>query len=225
MRISVNVAMSIDGKIASILREQLVISGPSDFDRVDSLRAQYDAIMVGVQTILADDPKLLIRSEDLNSDRIGRGMSAHPARIIVDSLGRTPNSAQVMGDDARTFILLSEIAEKERIQELKELGATTIVSGEERVDIESAMKLLKDEGIGNILVEGGGELIFTLMNRNLVDLLTVYIAPMIIGGENAPTLADGEGFVDKFPRFTLTQVQKIDDGVVLFFKKIIGDRS
>jgi 2,5-diamino-6-(ribosylamino)-4(3H)-pyrimidinone 5'-phosphate reductase len=225
MRISVNVAMSIDGKIASILREQLVISGPSDFDRVDSLRAQYDAIMVGVQTILADDPKLLIRSEDLNSDRIGRGMSAHPARIVVDSLGRTPNSAQVMGDDARTFILLSEIAEKERIQELKELGATTIVSGEERVDIESAMKLLKDEGIENILVEGGGELIFTLMNRNLVDLLTVYIAPMIIGGENAPTLADGEGFVDKFPRFTLTQVQKIDDGVVLFFKKIIEDRS
>ncbi len=225
MRISVNVAMSIDGKIASTLREQLVISGPSDFDRVDSLRAQYDAIMVGVQTILADDPKLLIRSEDLNSDRIGRGMSAHPARIVVDSLGRTPNSAQVMGDDARTFILLSEIAEKERIQELKELGATTIVSGEERVDIESAIKLLKDEGIENILVEGGGELIFTLMNRNLVDLLTVYIAPMIIGGENAPTLADGEGFVDKFPRFTLTQVQKIDDGVVLFFKKIIGDRS
>ncbi len=225
MRVSVNVAMSIDGKIASILREQLVISGPSDFDRVDSLRAQCDAIMVGVQTILADDPKLLIRSEELSSDRVGEGMSAHPARIVVDSLGRTPNSAQVMGDDARTFILLSEIAEKERVQELKRLGATTIVSGEERVDIEGAMELLKDEGIENILVEGGGELIFTLMDRNLVDLLTVYIAPMIIGGGNAPTLADGEGFVDKFPRFTLTQVQKKDDGVVLYFKKIIEGRS
>ena len=161
----------------------------------------------------------------MNSDRIGRGMSAHPARIIVDSLGRTPNSAQVMGDDARTFILLSEVAEKERIQELKGLGATTMVSGEERVDIEGAMELLKDEGIENILVEGGGELIFTLMDRNLVDLLTVYISPMVIGGKNAPTLADGGGFVDKFPRFALTQVQKIDDGVVLYFKKIIEDRN
>ncbi len=225
MRISVNVAMSIDGKIASSLREQLVISGPSDFDRVDSLRAQCDAIMVGVQTILADDPKLLVHNEELSSDRIKRGIPAHPARIVVDSTGRIPNDAQVMGKDARTFILLSEVAEEERIQELKRLGVTAIVAGEWRVDMEDSMKLLKDEGIENILVEGGGELIFTLIDRNLVDELTVYIAPMIIGGKNAPTLADGAGFVDKFPRFSLTRVQKKDDGVVLYFKKIIEDES
>ena len=147
MRISVNVAMSIDGKIASSLREQLVISGPSDFDRVDSLRAQCDAVMVGVQTILADDPKLLIHDEELSSDRRDRGMPAHPARILVDSKGRTPNNAQVMGKDARTIILLSGVAEEERIQELKELGETTIVSGEKRVDMENAMTLLGAEGI------------------------------------------------------------------------------
>lgn len=222
MRVSVNVAMSIDGKIASSLREQLVISGPSDFDRVDSLRAQCDAVMVGVQTILADDPKLLIHDEVLSSDRADRGMPAHPARILVDSVGRTPNNAQVMGKDARTIILLSGAAEEERIQELKGMGATTIVSGEKRVDMESAMTLLKGEGIENILVEGGGELIFTLMEKDLVDELTVYIAPMIIGGRGAPTLADGEGFIDKFPRFSLMKVQEKDDGIVLYFKKILN---
>ena len=220
MRISVNVAMSIDGKIASSLREQLVISGPSDFDRVDSLRAQCDAVMVGVQTILAEDPKLLIHDEELSSDRRDRGMPAHPARILVDSKGRTPNNAQVMGKDARTIILLSGVAEEERIQELKELGVTTIVSGEKRVDMENAMTLLGAEGIKHVLVEGGGELIFTLIEKDLVDELTVYIAPMIIGGKGAPTLADGEGFVDRFPRFSLMKVQERDDGVVLYFKKM-----
>ena len=222
MRITVNVAMSIDGKIASSLREQLVISGPSDFDRVDLLRAQCDAVMVGVQTILADDPKLLIHDEKLSSNRRDGGESAHPARILVDSLGRTPNNAQVMGKDARTIILLSGAAEEERIQELNGLGVTTIVSGEKRVDMENAMTLLKEEGIKNILVEGGGELIFTLIEKDLVDELTVYIAPMIIGGRGAPTLADGEGFVDRFPRFSLMKVQEKDDGIVLYFKKILN---
>ncbi len=211
--------MSIDGKIASSLREQLVISGPSDFDRVDSLRAECDAIMVGVGTVLADDPKLLVHNDELSSRRQESGMSAHPARIIIDSNGRTPDDAQVLGEGARTFIVLSENVKKERVTELENSGATIIISGEDRVDIENAMGSFEDFGIENILVEGGGELIFTLVQKELIEELTAYISPMIIGGKDAPTLVDGEGFVDNFPRFSLVEVKRLDEGVMLRLKK------
>jgi 2,5-diamino-6-(ribosylamino)-4(3H)-pyrimidinone 5'-phosphate reductase len=117
--------------------------------------------------------------------------------------------------NAPTYIVVSKAITKERIEELRHCGAEVIVAGHERVDLKIAIGLLGKKGIKNILVEGGGELIFGLIEEDIVDELTVYISPIIIGGRDAPTLADGRGFMDKFPRFVLKDIERRDDGIVL----------
>jgi 2,5-diamino-6-(ribosylamino)-4(3H)-pyrimidinone 5'-phosphate reductase len=215
MHVAVNVAMSIDGKISSNLRERVVISGPSDFERVEVLRSNSDAIMVGVQTVISDDPKLLLDGLGFEFESENGNKLQGPARVIIDSLGRTPNKSKILKGNAPTYIVVSKAITKERIEELRHCGAEVIVAGHERVDLKIAIGLLGKKGIKNILVEGGGELIFGLIEEDIVDELTVYISPIIIGGRDAPTLADGRGFMDKFPRFVLKDIERRDDGIVL----------
>lgn len=215
MHVAVNVAMSIDGKISSNLRERVVISGPSDFERVRVLRSNSDAIMVGIQTVLSDDPKLLLNGVEFERRGEFKNELQGPARVIIDSLGRTPKTSKILKGNAPTYIIVSEAIIKERIDELEQCGAEVIVAGHERVNLKMAIELLGEKGIENILVEGGGELIFGLIEEDMVDELTVYISPIIIGGRNSPTLADGIGFTDEFPRFVLKDIERKDEGIVL----------
>jgi 2,5-diamino-6-(ribosylamino)-4(3H)-pyrimidinone 5'-phosphate reductase len=94
-----------------------------------------------------------------------------------------------------------------------------IVAGEERVDLSAALAELASVGeVDRLMVEGGGEIIFSLFAADLVDELTLYVGSLVIGGRDAPTLADGEGFVEEFPRLDLTEVERIDDGVLLSYE-------
>jgi 2,5-diamino-6-(ribosylamino)-4(3H)-pyrimidinone 5'-phosphate reductase len=209
MHVVVNAAMSADGKLASRHHEQLRISGDSDFARVDRLRAESDAIMVGVGTVLADDPSLT------RFDRAHRDTPGVPARVVADSEGRTPIDASLFAGDASTYVLTSEAAPTDRIERFRDVKATVIVAGEERVDLTAALAELEHAGIETLMVEGGGELIFSLFEDGLVDELSVYVGALVIGGRASPTLADGEGFVDDFPELTLTDVERLDEGVLL----------
>src|SRR6056297_2962184 len=151
MRVVVNAATSADGKLSSKRREQIAISGPADFDRMDALRANSDAVMVGVGTVLADE--------------------------------------------ATTYLLVSEAAPAERIEELEAACARLVTAGDERVDLSSALASLEREGVEQLMVEGGGELLFSLFAADLADELRLYVGSKLIGGRDAPTLADGEGVV------------------------------
>jgi 2,5-diamino-6-(ribosylamino)-4(3H)-pyrimidinone 5'-phosphate reductase len=220
MRVVVNAAMSADGKLSSRRREQIAISGPDDFDRVDALRAGSDAVMVGVGTVLADDPHLTLDDPERQSARQDRNESAHPARVVADSKARTPPDARILDDTATTYLLISAAAPTDRIEKLEKTGARLITAGEERVDLTEAISALDREGVEQLMVEGGGELIFSLFGDQLVDKLRVFVGSKVIGGREAPTLADGEGFVTEFPELELDDVARIDDGVLLRYAVI-----
>ena len=106
-------------------------------------------------------------------------------------------------------------APDERRRELERSGATLLAAGDERVDLPAALTALAGEGVDRLLVEGGGELIFSLFEAGLVDELSVFVGGVVIGGREAPTLADGEGFVADFPALELERVERLDDGVLL----------
>jgi 2,5-diamino-6-(ribosylamino)-4(3H)-pyrimidinone 5'-phosphate reductase len=215
MDVVVNAAVSADGKLSSRRREQIAISGPEDFERVDALRAESDAVLVGIGTVLADDPHLTLDGEERIRDRAGRGEPPHPARVVADSRARTPPDARIVDDSATTHLLASEAAPSERIEALSERGVEVVVAGAERVDLAEALSALEDRGIDRLMVEGGGELIFSLFEAGLVDELSTFVGPTVIGGREAPTLADGEGFVEGFPRLELRSLERLDGGVLL----------
>lgn len=217
MYVIVNAAASADGKLSSRRREQIAISGADDFARVDRLRAESDAVAVGVGTVLADDPHLTVKDDELRAQRREDGRPANPARIVVDSSGRTPTDAAVLDDAATTYLCLSEAAPVDSRMELAE-EAELITAGDDRVDLLRAFAALQEAGLEQIMVEGGGELIFSLFEAGLVDELRVFVGPKIIGGRDAPTLADGEGFIAEFPELDLESVDQLDDGVVLTWR-------
>jgi len=225
MRVVVNAAVSADGKLSTHEREQIMISGPDDFDRVDERRAESDAVMVGVGTVLADDPSLTV--DDPVRTAVGEADARvlQPARVVADSIARTPPDARVLDESARTYILVSESAPEERVTALEAEGAEIVVAGEERVDLEEALSELAADGIYHLLVEGGGELIFSLFEAGLVDELSVFVGPIVIGGRGAPTLADGEGFIEEFPALSLAGAERIDDGVLLRWLVENADRD
>lgn len=215
MHVVVNAAMSADGKLSSRRREQIAISGPDDFDRMDHLRAESDAVMVGVGTVLADDPSLTLDDPERIAARRERGESDHPARVIADSRARTPLDARVLDDRTTTYVLVGEPAPAERVADLEAAGAQVVRTSGDRVDLVAGLEALSANGIEQLMVEGGGELLFSMFEADLVDALSVYVGSTIIGGREAPTLVDGTGFVSDFPDLSLDDVSRLDDGVVL----------
>jgi 2,5-diamino-6-(ribosylamino)-4(3H)-pyrimidinone 5'-phosphate reductase len=214
MYVHVNAAVSADGKLSTRQRRQVRISGDEDFARVDRLRAEYDATLVGVGTVVADDPSLVRHNEAHREAE--RGTDADPpGRLVVDTRLRTPTDASVLRGSPPTYLLHGEGASQERRRALREAGATLVETGEGRVDLPAAFEALEAHGVESLLVEGGGEVIFSLFEEALVDRLTVYIGSMVIGGRQAPTLADGRGFTEEIPELHLEDVARLDDGVVL----------
>ncbi|AWB27015.1 2,5-diamino-6-(ribosylamino)-4(3H)-pyrimidinone 5'-phosphate reductase [Halococcoides cellulosivorans] len=217
MEVIVNVAMSADGKLATPEREQIRISGPEDFDRVDAIRAEVDAVAVGVGTVLADDPSLTVDDPDRIDERRACGESAQPTRVVVDSRLRTPTDAQVLDDAADTVVFASAAAPADRIAAFEQRGATVIVRGDSRVDLPAAVDALGDRGVDAMLIEGGGELLASVFATGLADRVSTFVGPLLLGGREAPTLADGPGFDRPFPELALDGIDRLDDGVVLYW--------
>jgi 2,5-diamino-6-(ribosylamino)-4(3H)-pyrimidinone 5'-phosphate reductase len=208
----INSAVSADGKISSILHRQVRISGREDLIRVDELRDSSDAIMVGVGTVLADDPGLRVKSELLRKERQERGASENPLRIVADSLARTPPDAEVLG--AECIIAVSRAALPERLAVLSD-RCKIFVSGEDRVDLIELMSFLHGIGVKRLMVEGGATLNWSMVSAGLVDEICVYVGNMLIGGEAAPSLVGGAGFSVNFPRLELISLERQGDGVLL----------
>jgi 2,5-diamino-6-(ribosylamino)-4(3H)-pyrimidinone 5'-phosphate reductase len=213
----VNVAMSADGKISTHQRRQVRISGAQDFTRVDRLKAKSDAVMVGIGTVLADDPSLTIKSEECRKYRKEHGQDEHPVRIVVDSSARIDPDASVLNKgEGKRVIAVSKRADVTKVSDLKK-KSTVIVTGDEHVDLTALMSELYSMGIHRIMVEGGGTLIAGLFEAGLVHEIFTFIGNIIIGGRDAPTCSDGEGFIKdaSFPRLTLQEARRFDQGILL----------
>lgn len=208
----INSAMSADGKISSIERRQVRISGSEDMDRVKLLRAESDAVMVGVGTVLADDPSLRVKSEGLRKMRRDRGLPEGPLRVVVDSRARTPPTAEVLG--VGCILAVSKAASEEQLAPLRK-KCEIVVAGDEKVDLEEILSILKKKGVERLMVEGGATLNWSLIEAGLVDEISVYVGPMIIGGAGAPTLVDGPGLSGDYPKLELISADLIDGGVLL----------
>ena len=203
--IHVNCAMSADGKIAGSDRRQVRISSDEDKQRVKNLRRQYDAIMVGVGTVLADDPHLTVK---------GLSYDENPIRIVLDPHGRTPHEALVVDGTAPTIILTDDFCEKTWD------NAEAVRCGDP-LDLAKAMEMLSQRGIENILVEGGGETIASFFRNRMVDRYTVFVGSMIIGGRISPTPVDGDGWIAEGGlKLELKGTEVLGDGVLLTYSPV-----
>lgn len=187
-------AASLDGKIATRNGDSKWITGEEARRLVHNLRHVSDAIMAGVNTILADDPQLTARCCG------GRGGRARrqPLRVIVDSQGRTPPTARVFNEPGKTLVALARHAANDQVTPLRRAGAEVLEfpSEEGMVNLQALLKVLGDHEITSVLVEGGGTLLGSLFDSGLVDKVVAFIAPIIIGGAEAKTAVGGKG-VDK----------------------------
>lgn len=218
--IIINTSMSADGKIATIERKQFKISGNDDFKRVDFLKSNVDAVMVGINTIISDDPSLTIKSNENIIYRINNNRTKHPIRIVVDSKAKINiNSKVLLKETGECIILVSKMADKEKIQSLKTNNHKVIVCGESIVNLKEGMEQLYNYGIKKILVEGGATLNFSLIKDNLVDEIYTFIGGIIIGGFQSPTLVDGIGFqMNEIIKLKLFDYKMIDNGILLKWK-------
>jgi 2,5-diamino-6-(ribosylamino)-4(3H)-pyrimidinone 5'-phosphate reductase len=214
MKVTINAAMTIDGKIATASGDSTISSG-EDLARMHRLRAASDAVVVGISTVLADDPQLTVR--------LAKGKN--PTRVVVDSKGRIPGDSQLLRSarKVRTIVAASKQARAADIERIRQAGAEVIVVGKEAVDIKALFSALKNKmGFRRILVEGGGELNWSVLNLGLANELIVTIAPRVAGGRLATTLVEGDGYdtITQGPKFRLARVQKTKAGeLVLFYKK------
>ncbi len=216
----INAAMSADGKIATIERRQTHISGSFDFDRMDELRATSDAIMVGIGTVLSDNPSLTVKSPQRREKRRAGERDENPVRIVVDSLARTPIDADIFKKgDGKRMIAVSESAPQERVKEISK-HAEIITAGETNVELKRLFAELKERGINRLMVEGGATLNWGLISQGLVDEIYTFIGNIIIGGKTAPTLVDGEGCTAGFCKLTLISCEKLEDGVLVKWKVV-----
>ena len=221
MKITVNVAMTLDGKIDNVARQGAKISSDADWQRVDEMRAAHDAILVGGNTLLAEDPRLTVKSEQLRAARLARGLAPDPAKVgIVSACTLTANSRFLNDGDGETFLFTTERTLPEQLVLLRNTGAKVFVLGKTRVDLATAFDVLAEHDINTIMVEGGGGMIAALLEAGLVDEIHAYIAPRIFGGATAPTLADGNGILDGV-ELKLLDLDKLPDGGVLLKYQVL----
>jgi diaminohydroxyphosphoribosylaminopyrimidine deaminase/5-amino-6-(5-phosphoribosylamino)uracil reductase len=205
--ILLKMAMTADGKIATRTGDSRWISSEESRSLVHKLRKRFSAVLVGIGTVLADDPSLTVRPAG------GR----NPIRIILDSKGRIPVSAGVLDGKARTIIVSADILpEKEQQLKLKGADVWKLKSKSGSVDLNALIEKLAEEKIDSVLIEGGGETAYSFLKEKLVDKLMLFIAPKIIGGREAKTPVEGAGIEKISDAIQLkdVSVRKISEDVV-----------
>ena len=237
-RVIISAAVSVDGKISlaggrgsrSRARMTAKLSSASDMSRVHRLRARCDAILVGLNTVLSDDPMLTVRHARAGRKKSGgddadaaAAAGSQPVRVILDSMAKIPTASKIITTSPRirTIVAVSGAAPERRILALRRRGAEVVTMGRKTVDARRLLNHLAKDGIRSVLVEGGGTTNWEFLRRNLVDEIVVAVSPYVLGGglRGAVSLVEGAGFpsVSGSPKLSLRSARRLGDHVILSY--------
>ena len=202
-RIILSAAITLDGKLATRTGDSK-LSSKKDKIRVHKLRSKVDAILIGKKTVEIDDPLLSVRGIK----------EKNPIRVILDSNGTISTNSRILRTCSKipTIIVVSEKAGNKDLERLKKFPVTVIVCGNHKVEIKKLLGILKEKKIKNLLIEGGGITNWSFLEENLIDEAIITISPYLLGGSDAPTLVDGNGFS------TIAKSTKLKNEIVLHYK-------
>ncbi len=208
-------AMTLDGKIATRTGDSRWVTGEKSRAHVHRLRSQSDAIMVGIGTVLMDDPALTNRQD-------AKTAKDQPIRIVVDSEGRIPLSARVLSDEAPTLVVTTKGAPDENVDRLRGAGIRVLQVNDNGslIDPGCLLRKLGNMGIHSVLLEGGGELAASMIAAGVVDRGLIFISPKIVGGRDAKSPVEGEGIESMADALTTSKplIRRFGDDVALEFE-------
>jgi 2,5-diamino-6-(ribosylamino)-4(3H)-pyrimidinone 5'-phosphate reductase len=215
LKVIINAAMTVDGKIATVAGK-LAISSQEDLQRVHALRSSVDGIVVGISTVLIDNPRL--------TNRLAKANGKNPTRIIIDSAAKIPLNSNILQTTSRirTIIATTSRADRNRIKKIQQTGAMVIVAGRKQVNLKEVFSFLKKSGFRKVLVEGGGEINWSVLKSGIVSELIVTIAPKIVGGRSATTLVDGDGYtnVEEAIKLKLRRIIRQNTGEIILHYQV-----
>jgi diaminohydroxyphosphoribosylaminopyrimidine deaminase/5-amino-6-(5-phosphoribosylamino)uracil reductase len=183
--VTLKTAVTLDGKTASHTGSSKWITGEKAREDVHRYRHSHDAILVGVNTVIQDDPSL--------TTRLPNG-GINPIRIVLDHHLRTPVTSKLVNDkESETWIIVSSTVTEDQMTPFENKGVTIIQMGEENISIQTLLKKLGERSITSLLVEGGSEVNGSFLKQNAFNRVISYIAPKLIGGKTAPGFIGGAG--------------------------------
>ncbi|WP_017814362.1 bifunctional diaminohydroxyphosphoribosylaminopyrimidine deaminase/5-amino-6-(5-phosphoribosylamino)uracil reductase RibD [Paenibacillus shenyangensis] len=206
--VTLKTASTLDGRLASRTGDSKWISNSDARERVHGMRHRHQGIMVGIGTVLADDPELTTRTAT---------PGINPVRIVIDSHLRIPDQARLLNtDQADTIIVTTTQADPVRISQLENRGIRILRCGEgPQVDLTLAMRMLGEQEISSILLEGGGRLNGSMLEAGLVDRVTLFFAPKLIGGSMSTFTFDGFEKMNQAVTLEQVEVETLDDNVCI----------
>jgi 2,5-diamino-6-(ribosylamino)-4(3H)-pyrimidinone 5'-phosphate reductase len=208
-KVVINFAMSADGKIASPSGKQIRISCEEDIKRMYKLRNENDAVLVGINTVLSDDPKLTVKEKYVKNPK-------QPIRVVLDTHCKTPVDALVVNKVAKTMIITAEKCNKKFAENVEVILCDKDKNG--FIDLKKLMIILKNKNIDKLMVEGGGTVIWEFFKSGFIDDFFVYIGPILIGGKNTPTISGK--FDNGNILLKLVKIKPIGSGILLHYRLI-----
>ncbi len=203
-------AVSIDGKIATRTGDSR-LSSKRDKIRVHKLRSKVDAILVGINTVLLDDPILTVRY----------AKGKNPVRVVLDSRGTISSKSRILKTCSKipTIIAVSKTATRKNIKRLNKHPIEILITGDKKINVKKLLKFLLRKKIKRILLEGGGTVNWEFINQGLIDEMIITITPFLIGGKDATSLVEGKGFpkISKSKKFKLRKTIRMGNELVLYY--------
>jgi riboflavin-specific deaminase-like protein len=219
--VSVNMAMSLDGKISTYRREDFAMGSEHDRRLMDVLRSKTDAVIIGAGTLRNDGFPILMRFEDLKEHRLARKLPPHPINVVLSRKLDMPVSRPFFkGTDTEKIVFTTRLAPAARVKRFQRV-AEVVVLPARTLSPRDVLDVLYNRRIKRVLLEGGGEIHYAFVKEGVVDDIYITLTPKLLGGTTAPSVLDGKGFVAAdHPTLRLVSSKRVGDELYLKYQVI-----